>query len=329
MDSRFRKQAVRGINNFIYRILRFDLNSYRLDPILAITNAFLGPRSPGYAKVEALKYLMGEICHMRENKRENAGSNFYVASSRIINEKKKPENEDAKSNIEHELSMKSEEHAELMPDRVRQIMRHVPQSIAILTTSFLASTVEVPSGSGNLAPSDAKGIGMTLSSVNTVTLKPEPIISFNIKKPSHTLDAIRHHGYFLIHFPSCTKSGALLADRFSRGFLQHHHEQTQCFDKSLAISILNIHGQQAYLPALLSPAYPINNILKCEVYGENGYIDVADHVIVVGKVLKTWSITSPSNNISATSSNTITSHGKNSGLTYFDGSYCFTGPKFP
>ncbi|TQS38890.1 hypothetical protein Golomagni_00595 [Golovinomyces magnicellulatus] len=327
MDSRFRKQAVRGITNFIYRILRFDLKSYRLDPIVAITNAFLGPRCPGYAKVEALKYPRGELCRMKVNERENTGSNFYVASSRIINEKN-PANGDAKSNIEQGLSMKSEEHAELMPDRVRQIMRHVPQSIAILTTSFLSSTVKVPNGSGNLAPSDAKGIGMTLSSVSTVTLKPEPIISFNIKKPSHTLDALRHHGHFLIHFPSCTKSGALLADRFSRGFLQYHHEQAQCFDKSTALSILNIQGQQVSLPALLSPAYPINNILKCEVYGENGYIDVADHVIVVGKVLKTWSNTSPRNNISTTSSNAKSSHGKNSGLTYFDGSYCFTGPKF-
>lgn len=242
--------------------------------------------------------------------------------------KKNPENEDAKSNIDHEMSMISEEHAELMPDRVRQIMRHVPQSIAILTTSFLSSTVKVSSSSGDLSSSDVKGIGMTLSSVSTVTLKPEPIISFNIKKPSHTLDALRNHGHFLIHFPSCTKSGALLADRFSRGFLQHHHEQAQSFDKSTALSILNIQGQQTYLPALLSPAYPINNILKCEIYGENGYIDVADHVIVVGKVLKTWSITSPRNNKSATSTNAIVSHGKNSGLTYYDGSYCFTGPKF-
>ncbi|RKF82281.1 Uncharacterized protein GcM3_026025 [Golovinomyces cichoracearum] len=328
MDSRFRKQAVRSIARFISRIRRFDLNSYRPDPIAAVINAFLGPRSPNYANVKAIKYPMGESCRMRVNEREKIENSFYFASSRVISEEKDPENEDAKSNIDHEMSMKSEEHAELMPDRVRQIMRHVPQSIAILTTSFLSSTVKVSSGSGDLASSDVKGIGMTLSSVSTVTLKPEPIISFNIKKPSHTLDALRHHGHFLIHFPSCTKSGALLADRFSRGFLQHHHEQAQSFDKSTALSILNIQGQQTYLPALLSPAYPINNILKCEIYGENGYIDVADHVIVVGKVLKTWSLTSPRNNKSATSTNAIASHGKNSGLTYYDGSYCFTGPKF-
>lgn len=220
-----------------------------------------------------------------------------------------------KSNIETDSSLCIDEQIGVISDKVRLIMRHVPQSIAILTTSRKPCSQTITTESD---PADLKGIGMTLSSVNTISLEPQPLISFNIKKPSRTLDALMHHGHFLIHFPSCSKAGAYLSDSFSGGFLQSKNLQSPSFCKSTPIPVLNIKGQEISLPALLSPAYPISYILKCEVYAKNGFIDVADHVIVVGKVQKTWSHNEAS--MQSTPDNTC--------LGYINGSYCSTGPNF-
>ncbi|KHJ32178.1 putative flavin reductase family protein [Erysiphe necator] len=236
-----------------------------------------------------------------------------------------------RSEIEQKLIMGFEEQVENIPDKVRQIMRYIPQSIAILTTctipklDFYRSTTQV---SGYIDDtSHSKGIGMTLSSVSTVTLQPEPIISFNIKKPSNTLEAIKYHGNFLIHFPSCSKAGAILADTFSRGgrYLQsdsHSRKEIRTsFERSTPISVINFDGQNINLPALLPPIYPINYMLKCEIYDRvNGYIDIADHVIVVAKVHKIRCISKSSSSYKSTSN----IQERDSCLAYTNGTYCST-----
>ncbi|KAJ5570041.1 uncharacterized protein N7459_009471 [Penicillium hispanicum] len=87
-------------------------------------------------------------------------------------------------------------------------MRRVPYPVAIITATD-------PSG-----PSDTTSFrGMTVSSFNTVTLIPHPVISFNVRRPSETLNALLASGRFLVHLLAPGSATATLARDFSKGNL--------------------------------------------------------------------------------------------------------------
>lgn len=58
--------------------------------------------------------------------------------------------------------------------------------------------------------------GATISSFTTVTLHPEPIISFNLKLPSRTWDAILDCRHFNLHLLHASQDGASLAHLFTQ-----------------------------------------------------------------------------------------------------------------
>lgn len=58
---------------------------------------------------------------------------------------------------------------------------------------------------------------MTVSSFNTVTLTPQPVISFNVRRPSETLHALLSSGRFLVHLLATNPHTAALARDFARG----------------------------------------------------------------------------------------------------------------
>jgi len=85
-------------------------------------------------------------------------------------------------------------------------MRRVPYPVAIITATD-------PSG-----PADTTSFrGMTVSSFNTVTLTPDPVISFNVRRPSETLNALLASGRFLVHLLAPGPDTATLARDFSKG----------------------------------------------------------------------------------------------------------------
>ncbi|PGH09075.1 hypothetical protein GX51_00828 [Blastomyces parvus] len=91
-------------------------------------------------------------------------------------------------------------------DQVRLLMRRVPHPVAIITsTDPKAPTAQTAFR------------GMTVSSFNTVTLYPETIVSFNVKLPSETFNAIDTSSRFLVHLLAPTDATARLARDFSRG----------------------------------------------------------------------------------------------------------------
>ncbi|KAI4120224.1 MAG: hypothetical protein LQ347_007130, partial [Umbilicaria vellea] len=77
-------------------------------------------------------------------------------------------------------------------------MRAIPHPLALISCN-------APSGSA----------GMLVSSFNTITLSPDPYISFNIKLPSRTYAAISSHGRFHLHALNVT--GIWLAQAFLDG----------------------------------------------------------------------------------------------------------------
>ncbi|KAA8568839.1 hypothetical protein EYC84_007819 [Monilinia fructicola] len=115
----------------------------------------------------------------------------------------------------------------LLSHEVRKVMRHVPHAVVVLTTPYLHpdNLIHDPSRKTFHAA------GMTLSSFTTLTLSPDPIITFNIKRPSRTLDALKATQHpdtialvpsererrFHIHILQCNPAGAKIANHFSRG----------------------------------------------------------------------------------------------------------------
>ena len=73
-----------------------------------------------------------------------------------------------------------------LPEQVRNLMRPVPHALTVIT-SFQPG----------ISPEDEpEPRGLLVSSFNTITLSPRPYVSFNIKVPSSTWDAIKASGHF-------------------------------------------------------------------------------------------------------------------------------------
>ncbi|KFY72430.1 hypothetical protein V499_07437 [Pseudogymnoascus sp. VKM F-103] len=150
---------------------------------------------------------------------------------------------------------------------LRQIMRKMPHAAVVATTST----------GGPASSSTSNFRGMTVSSFSTVTLTPTPIISFNIRRPSRTLDAIRQSRQFLIHVLSATEAGANVAHGFTKG------NSTDVFAKQ-QFAVWNV-GSKYPLPLLSSPG--VTKVLRCKLrdVGEGaGLIEVGDHVLVLADV---------------------------------------------
>lgn len=91
-------------------------------------------------------------------------------------------------------------------DAVRTLMRDVPSSVAVVTVASHDAELNEP------VP-----MGVAVSSLSTLSLDP-PTVSFNIKHPSKTLEAIKQaNGLFRVHFPVADRGGAAMVDLFCRG----------------------------------------------------------------------------------------------------------------
>lgn len=157
--------------------------------------------------------------------------------------------------------------------KLREVLRHIPQSVVILTAPIRQET------------SDSRLSGMTLSTFHTVTLSPEPIISFSIKHPSRTLQALKdlpHEGevdtkwhqeqrYFQIHLLQGNNAGAEIAEYFAKyggPISKDGHDLLFTPDDKLGKGV--------------------RRVLHCEILhqGRGAFIDVGDHTMVFGKVKK-------------------------------------------
>ncbi|GME93867.1 unnamed protein product [Ambrosiozyma monospora] len=58
---------------------------------------------------------------------------------------------------------------------------------------------------------------MTLSSVTSLTINPEPILQFNLQVPSTTSTSLHKHKYFALHIMKPSPDSVQLARNFSRG----------------------------------------------------------------------------------------------------------------
>lgn len=86
------------------------------------------------------------------------------------------------------------------------LMRTVPHPIAIITAR--KQDVE----------DDVEGtVAATVSSFNSVSIRPDVIVSFNLRSDSVTFQTIQESKYCTVTFPQMTSAGTDLARRFTRG----------------------------------------------------------------------------------------------------------------
>lgn len=152
-------------------------------------------------------------------------------------------------------------------DEMRSALRHLTQPVALITST----QPEDP------RPQNFRGV--TVSSFCTVTLKPKPIVSFNLRVPSRTWDAISASGRLYIHLLHATQEGATTAHAFTLPYEKPHepfgHLEKfggKLWSSSVGHASPRIDWREAVHVAMRANLLPD----KC--------IPVGDHVIVVAEV---------------------------------------------
>ncbi|KIW10325.1 hypothetical protein PV08_11287 [Exophiala spinifera] len=191
--------------------------------------------------------------------------------------------------------------------QVRELMRLVGHPVTVITAT---DTSLSPKGH----PKSWRGA--TVSSFNTVTLEPEPIVSFNIKKNSSTFQAIEHSGHFAAHFMSGLQPLSVkMATRFSRG-----NHTSPFHDADGRVDELFIKRNARTLTGRPPVLHHDSNIvplhLSCE-YMPSKLVHIADHVVVFGRVTWVYHATDVAE--------LVRSKGRTSILSYANGGYSHSG----
>ncbi|KAL6707426.1 hypothetical protein ACN47E_004205 [Coniothyrium glycines] len=156
-----------------------------------------------------------------------------------------------------------------LKDSVRELLRNVPGSVAVITAPSMDSELmkHVP-------------LGVAVSSLSSVTLDP-PTVSFNLKQHSKTLDAIRdNNGLFRVHYLEANRGGAQVTELFCHG---NHHEAYRMRKNDIRMHIpwnkKDPRDSKSKAPQIWHDS--VRAALECTVIHE---LPVADHVILVAKV---------------------------------------------
>lgn len=167
-------------------------------------------------------------------------------------------------------------------------MRHVTHPVAVITATDTSVDAETPHRGWR---------GATVSSFNTVTLSPDPIVSFNIKKLSSTFEAIKSSGFFNVHFLSGRAQHArIVAARFAAGNaaspFHDAHGELEDFAASSEETKVSTGNEPPVLQVnsgdgrLMAPLR-----LHC-CYMQDKLVEIGDHVVVFGQVIKLFHHTS-------------------------------------
>ena len=158
-----------------------------------------------------------------------------------------------------------------LKDVYKVTMRSVPSSVVVLTTRV---------------PSAGSGIdslrGMTVSSLCSITLEPEPVISFSIRGPSRTLDCITAGQFFTVNFLDTKPQAARIADVFSRP----HDDPSQPFRTILASGLADVYeSDDPSDPAMGGSNIPAR--FTCELLPGKS-LEIGDHTVVFARVAHIW-----------------------------------------
>jgi flavin reductase (DIM6/NTAB) family NADH-FMN oxidoreductase RutF len=181
-----------------------------------------------------------------------------------------PQDSDAKRAEEQGARQTNEQ----LGENMRSALRHITQPVALVTSAIHEK---------NESEKMKLARGVTVSSFCTVTLQPVPIVSFNIRVPSRSWDAISESGHLRVHLLKATPEGAAAAHAFTLPYDLPHEPFRRLNRSGVFIGGLrkiffrrqvpSIHWAEAIHAAFLAKILPE----KC--------IQVGDHTIVVAEVL--------------------------------------------
>lgn len=117
-----------------------------------------------------------------------------------------------------------------------------------------------------------------MSSFTSLTLYPTPLVTFNIRFPSRTLDALRVAEAFHVHILSGDETGARLASRFTQGNEGNAAAEGVRWREG---GVLDEDGVEFVLRCRLA---------RGEGLPHDGVVVVRDHVLVVAEVTELASV---------------------------------------
>ncbi|WDK23238.1 flavin reductase like domain-containing protein [Colletotrichum graminicola] len=150
-----------------------------------------------------------------------------------------------------------------LPEQLRGVMRRLAHSVVVCTAT------------------DRRGRprGMTMSSFVSLSMEPVPLVTFNVRTPSRTLQAIQDEGsggLFNIHVLAEGAEGARVAEWFTRG----NGAAGEGLFRELPDGV-GVCEEDGAAPVLEGKG--VLYVLRCRALGE-GMVRVRDHVVVVGEV---------------------------------------------
>lgn len=125
-----------------------------------------------------------------------------------------------------------------------------------------------------------------MSSFTSLSLRPTPVVTFNMATPSRTLDAVAQSREFNIHVLSSDGEGARVADWFRRG----NSSDLGVFEEGKmreACGCEAVQGPEGAGAPLLRGRGVLYG-MKCKVLDDEpnqGLVTVRDHVIVLAEVV--------------------------------------------
>jgi flavin reductase (DIM6/NTAB) family NADH-FMN oxidoreductase RutF len=162
-------------------------------------------------------------------------------------------------------------------------MRTLPHSVVVVTASQLRFDGDSPVPAACLKPARPHDYrGVTVSSFTTITLQPEPIISFNVKFPSQTLVAIEHSRHFLVHVLEASEGGVSIADIFTKGnnYARDFFLGDKKGFKVTEVDVMTkFEGKMTSLPMLRAEG--VMRVLRCSV---SKVMMVGDHRVIIARV---------------------------------------------
>lgn len=146
-----------------------------------------------------------------------------------------------------------------------------------LTYPVVVITCRAPGKAPDTDPL-AHNRGVTVSSLSTVTLHPTPIISFNLRLPSRTWDAMDPKFRIAIHFLAASPAGAAIAHAFTLPS-ERPHEPFLRLQELRGVHITHRERQ----PPLIRYGKGVLARMEAEILPEKT-VDVGDHKVVFAEV---------------------------------------------
>ena len=156
-------------------------------------------------------------------------------------------------------------------DELRSALRHLTQPVALITSTMPGEC------SGELADGGPRGV--TVSSFCTVTLHPTPIISFNLRVPSRTWDAIKASKRLSVSLLAASPQGATAAHAFTLPYEQPHEPFKRL--EALGASVKFRNGKSN--PPDITWREAVYTKINADLLWRQ-CVRVGDHIIVVAKV---------------------------------------------